>query len=231
MKKIGAKAKPADGRTSIVVPLSIWMDDEMDAELVRSLERESARMAEEEAMDRESGNGDESLEEEEIYGILEELSDFEEVKEAAKPDYVAAVADVLSDKLKFRLDLIFVSSGEDGIIATVSSDAVDRLHAVSEAKGHKRLRKEFDVVPDDDWLARPVESWSIDELSCLLESFMMPEGVRLGIIDELASSTDALCCDRLVDHNEYEKRVTELKAIKRAEKELELALEMGESVH
>lgn len=231
MKKFGAKAKLAAGRTSIVVPLSMWMDDEMDAELVRSLERESSRMAREEAMDCKSRSDYESLEQEEIYGILEELVDFEDMKEAAKPAYVAAIANVLSDKLKFRLDLTFVSSGEDGIIASVSGDAVKRLHAASEVKGHKRLRKEFDLVPGDDWLVRPVKSWSIDELSCLLELVMMPEGVRLGIIDRLASFTDALCCDRLLDHNEYKRRAADLKAIKRAEKELEKALEMGESVH
>jgi hypothetical protein len=60
---------------------------------------------------------------------------------------------------------------------------------------------------------------------------MMPKGVELGIIDYLASSADALCCYRLLDRTEYENRAAELKAIKRAEEELEKALEMGESVH
>lgn len=112
MKKIGPIAKKAASRTSIVVPLSMWMDDEMDAELSRSLDRESDRMAQDEAEDCVSRKDDEPLEEGEIYGILEELADFEELKVAAKPDYVAAVARVLSDELKFALDLIFVSSGE-----------------------------------------------------------------------------------------------------------------------
>jgi hypothetical protein len=53
----------------------------------------------------------------------------------------------------------------------------------------------------------------------------------MSIIDHLASSTDALCFDRLLDQVEYERRTTELRQINRAEKERDEALEMGESIH
>jgi hypothetical protein len=150
----------------------MWMADEFEAEMVRSVERESARMAQDDAADCLNSKDDEPLEEEDITVILEDMADFFELRNAAEPDYVAAVGDVLSEKLKLPLDLIFQSSGEDGIIASISIDAAAMLHAASEAKGHKRLRAAYETTPDDHWIAKPIENWSRSELSALLEIYV-----------------------------------------------------------
>jgi hypothetical protein len=230
-KKKSPKKKAEVERRLVVVPLSMWMADEFEAEMVRSLERESTRMAQEDAADCQNSKDDEPLEREDISGILEDMSDFLEMRNAAEPDYVAAVAEVLCEKLKLPLDLTFQSSGEDGIIASISIDAAAKLHAASEAKGHKRLRAAYETMPDDDWIAKPIEDWSVAELSALLEIYVDTDSVQMKVIDHLASSTDALCCDRLLDHVEYERRTTELREVRRAEKERDEALEMGESIH
>jgi hypothetical protein len=204
-----------DGRLRIYLDFSMWLSNECDAELERSISRESARMAEEEAerwLDSDDDD-DVQLEEEDFAEILSELCEIDAIKEAASPEFVSAVKDVVSGKLKFELDLRFV--GHDGIdvVASMSREAAVKLHAFSEAQGHRRLVDDFDR---DILNMSTAEDWS-EEFSVLLDSLIGSESAQMGIIDYMASLTDALCCDRLIDMKEFELRADTLRRKKREE--------------
>jgi hypothetical protein len=204
-----------DDRPLVLLPFSTWMDNECDAELERSMWRESARMADEESERWRESNDDDDvlLEEEDIRGILWEVCDFDAIKTAASPDYVKIVNDVTSRKLKFDLDLRFVRHNSFDIVASISRWAAAKLHAFSAANGHRHLLDDFHP---DDLRASKAEDWS-DEFSVLLATFLEPEAVQLRIFDDLASSTDALCCDRLLDRKDYEIRAHRLRRARRVE--------------
>ena len=204
------KIEPVAKRRLIVVPVTDWMNSEFEAELERSFDRESARMAKEAAARSQGMEAMELAGQDDIRRILEELVDISEVKTAAEPDYVAAVSGILSRKLKFPLDLIYQGSCEDGPVASISADAATKLHASSQSEGHRRLRRELDLDADDELFEKSVADWSDEELSALLGAFISKNRIQLSIIDHLASSTDALCCDRLLNREECDKRVTTL---------------------
>lgn len=226
-----SKANNDADRRLVVVPLSMWMDAEMDAELERSFDRESDRMAQEEALDHSAPNAGCALEQDEICDILLEMADLFALKEAAEPDYVASVDHVLSDKLKYPLGLRFESSGVEGIMASMPIASAEKLLSVSSSTGHKRLRVNLGLAPDDELLASPVSEWSIADLTDLLDAFVDTSGVQLRIIDHLASSTDALCCDRLLDQEEYERRAARLRQIKAAEADFDCELQTDGSLN
>lgn len=209
-----------DGRLRIHLDFSMWLSNECDAELERSISRESARMAEEEVERwRDSDDDDVQLEEEDFAEILSELCEIDAIKEAASPEFVSAVKDVVSGKLKFELDLRFI--GHDGfdVVASMSREAAVKLHAFSEAQGHRRLVDDFDR---DSLNMSTAEDWS-EEFSVLLDSLIGSENAQMGIIDYMASSTDALCCDRLIDMKEFELRADTLRRKKREEEERMIA--------
>ncbi|WLB54836.1 hypothetical protein [Bradyrhizobium japonicum] len=193
----------------------MWFYNECDAEIERSMEREGGRMADEEAERwRNSADDDDiMLEEEDIRGILWELCDFGALKTAASPDYVATVNGELSRKLKFDLDLRFV--GHDGfdIVASISRSAAAKLHAFSQAHDHRHLLGDFDP---DELRRSKAEDWS-DEFSVLIGTLLEPEAVQMRLLDHLASMTDALCCDRLLNLKEYETRAHRLRRARRDE--------------
>jgi hypothetical protein len=213
------EAADESDRPLVLLPFSMWMDNECDAELERSIWRESERMADEEAERWRNSDDDDDvlleqdvvLEQEDIRGILSQLCDFGAIKAAASPDYVDIVNRVMSGKLKFGPDLRFV--GHDGfdIVASISRSAAAKLHAFSEANGHRLLLDDFDL---DGLRASKVEDWS-DEFSVLLGTLLESEDVQSRIFDHLASSTDALCCDRLLDLKEYEIRAHRLRRERR----------------
>lgn len=200
-----------DGRLRIYLDFSMWLSNECDAELERSISRESARMAEEEAESDE--DDDFQLKEEDFAEILSELCDFDAIKEAASPEFVSAVKDVVSGKLKFEPDLRFI--GHDGfdVVASMSRETAVELHAFSKAQGHRRLVDDFDR--DSLNMSTP-EDWS-EEFSVLLDSLIGSESAQMKIIGYMASVTDALCCDRLINMEEFELRADTLRRKKREE--------------
>lgn len=204
-------------RQLVLIPFLMWLDNECDAELDRSIWRESERMAEEERERWRASDDDDDvlLDQEDISGILLELCDFGAIKTAAAPDYVNVVGAELSRRLKFDLDLRFV--GHDGfdIVASISPSVAAKLHAFSQANRHRHLLDEFD--PDELRVSKP-EDWS-DEFSVLIGALLESESVQMRIVDHLASSTDALCCDRLLDRKDYELRTHRLRRERRAENE------------
>lgn len=209
------EADEDDRRPRVLLEISMWFDNECDAEIERSIEREGARLADEEAERwRDSDDDDEiMLEEEDVLEILWELCDFHALKTAASPDYVATVNGELSRKLKFDPDLRFVGREGADIVASISRTAAMKLHAFSRANGHRLLKEEFDP---DELRESKVEDWS-DEFSILIGALLEPDAVQLRMFDYLASSTDALCCDRLLDFKEYEIRAQRLRRVRRDE--------------
>jgi hypothetical protein len=76
-------------------------------------------------------------------------------------------------------DWIFI--GHDGfdVVASMSREAAVKLHAFSEAQGHRRLVDDFDR---DSLNMSTAEDWS-EKFSVLLDSLIGSESPQMGIID------------------------------------------------
>lgn len=160
-------------------------------------------------------HGRNALDFDEFAKLLDSMISYDEIVRAAWPDYVKCFERVLSRRIGFKIGLRYMPHSR-GPLASIPAASVQRLlrgEAPNERSGGGRRYSKTNLRADG---GRAIEAWSESEICALLDEILEPEDEAV-ILDYLASSTDALCCDVLLDLRTFEQSATRIREIKRFE--------------
>lgn len=179
--------------------------------------------------------GDGALEEDDFKALYETYGDsFKHCLHLTR-HYCASFDEHISKSAGFEVGLAFrkMSSPEfynfetDRIDARIPRKSVRRLFAMSEAEGHRRLKRAIrdwftprdgfmpfysaDAAP---WLAKPVDDWDRNELCVLLDPFVDPDIDRI-IFDGFDEGQVYDAFEKSIDWKKFDRKVAALRRKRR----------------